>query len=476
MLKYFPRNFADTAVYVYIAALLTVSVLFMRPMNWQFWLFSSVAVFAFFLYASRCTMGWRFLSEKSFVQRIFRTSVAIRLIYVVVIYFFYVKYTGSYFEIGAADSYTYHLLGTKAAEMISSGEFDFRRQMDAMGFFSRGIEISDTGYPIYLGFVYLLSGNSIVVARLLKAVLSACTVILTYRVAKRNFGDDVARITAIFCMLMPNLIYYCGTHLKETEMLFLAMLFIDRADMLLHKHYVDVWSVVICVFSCLATYFFRAILPIVLTLALITALVTGSIRMGSMSKRLSIVAIILALCGTVFWNAIAEELDLLDFGNLQAQQEQNMQWRAERSGGNSLAKYAGASVFAPLIFTMPFPTLADVPGQEQQQMLSGGYYVKNVLSFFTILALFSLLKTGKWRDSVLPTAFTCGYLVVLVFSNFAQSERFHIPVLPLELMFAAYGVSLFSYRQMKWQKRWMALMFVVALGWNFIKLYGRGLI
>lgn len=36
--------------------------------------------------------------------------------------------------------------------------------------------------------------------------------------------------------------------------------------------------------------------------------------------------------------------------------------RGEREGGNELAKYAGAAVFAPLIFTIPFPT--EISGYE----------------------------------------------------------------------------------------------------------------
>jgi hypothetical protein len=37
-------------------------------------------------------------------------------------------------------------------------------------------------------------------------------------------------------------------------------------------------------------------------------------------------------------------------------QKDNMEWRGEREGGNEFAKYAGVTVFAPLIFTIPFPT------------------------------------------------------------------------------------------------------------------------
>jgi hypothetical protein len=161
-------------------------------------------------------------------------------------------------------------------------------------------------------------------------------------------------------------------------------------------------------------------------------------------------------------------------------QRTNMEWRSQRDGKMSqkFAKYAGATVFAPAIFTIPFPTMAETPGQENQKMIHGGNYVKNIISFFTIAALFIMLFSGNWRRYVLPISILCGYLVVLVFSNFAHSERFHLPILPLHLMMAAYGISQMNKLRIlkKGYPWWCALMFVAALAWNWFKLAGRGMI
>jgi hypothetical protein len=120
-------------------------------------------------------------------------------------------------------------------------------------------------------------------------------------------------------------------------------------------------------------------------------------------------------------------------------QTENMEWRTKRLNGNEFAKYAGAAVFAPMIFTIPFPSMVyTFQGQEMHMMVNGGYYAKNILSFFVILVMFMLLLSGEWRKHVFIISVMLGYLVVLVFSNFAQSGRFHMPILALELMFAAY--------------------------------------
>ena len=108
-------------------------------------------------------------------------------------------------------------------------------------------------------------------------------------------------------------------------------------------------------------------------------------------------------------------------------------------------------------------------------LLNGANFTKNIMSGLTILALFLLLIRGDWRKHVLPIAAMCGYLVVLVFSNFAHSERFHFPVLPLELMFAAYGVSQLTNKHKRWYTIWVIGIVIANIGWAWIKLAGRGL-
>ena len=192
-------------------------------------------------------------------------------------------------------------------------------------------------------------------------------------------------------------------------------------------------------------------------------------------KKVFIVMMSVVLFGIAVGNNLFEQVDLSDLTQVQAQQDANMQWRSERSNGNRFANMAGSAVFAPLIFTIPFPTLVDIPNQETQQLLNGANYVKNVTSFFTIIALVLLLISGEWREKVLPIAFMCGYLVVLVFSNFAQSERFHIPILPFSLMFAAYGISQMKNKHKRWFVYWIAFIFVANIGWSWFKLRGRGM-
>ena len=218
-----------------------------------------------------------------------------------------------------------------------------------------------------------------------------------------------------------------------------------------------------------------------LVLAFFCALILSSERMVSWGRRLSLILIAVAFALVLFFSSTGIGRDVMDMWETRGTgQQANMEWRSRRGGELSqrFAHYAGASVFAPMIFTIPFPTMNYFEDQESQVLIHGGNFVKNIMSFFTIGGLVILLLSGNWRKHVLPIAILCGYLVVLVFSNFAQSERFHQPILPLHMMMAAYGISMLNQKKyfIKWFNIWCIVMFVAALGWNWFKLAGRGLI
>ena len=248
-------------------------------------------------------------------------------------------------------------------------------------------------------------------------------------------------MAAIFCLLMPNLIFYTGLHLKETEMVFLTVAFVERTDALLLGKKYNFKTIVLPLVLMVLLFFFRTVLGACAVMAFLTTLFFSDSQRVSWAKRL-LVALWVGLVALYFvgGNIMLEVQQTWEARG--DNQSTSMAWRAERQGGNAFAKYASASVFAPLIFTIPFPTIVDTPGQENMKMIHGGNYVKNITSFFTIWALFLLFfRQRSWRKHLLPLSMMLFYLAVIALSAFAQSERFHLPALPFALLFAAYGVS-----------------------------------
>jgi hypothetical protein len=144
--------------------------------------------------------------------------------------------------------------------------------------------------------------------------------------------------------------------------------------------------------------------------------------------------------------------------------------------GNQWAKYATGTVMAPMMFVMPFPTMVDVDQQYNQQMLSGGNYVRNFFGGFVLIAIFSaIFITKNWRNLSLIGSFAIAYLGIISSSGFANSERFLLPALPILLIMAAYGISLLNAKNYRFVKIWYYVVPVMAVAWAFFKLGSRGL-
>lgn len=466
--------------------LLLVSTLYYNyALRWYFILFGLAAVIVFFYYSNYVSKAWANYSLKSFVRHLFWWALSLRIAFVIFSYFFYINETGIPFEYHAADVLFYDEMGRYGASCLDSGQFDLYTRLKIYS----GSAFSDLGYPIYLSVVYFLTDNSILLTRIIKSIWGAWTVILIYRLAQRNFGEQIARMAAILCMLMPNLIFYCASHLKETEMVFMEMLFIERADYLIRRGKFIFTEVLLIVLIGMYMFMFRTVLGAVLFIALLMTLTLSSTRIITWGRRLLSILFIILLVGVMFSNRIEEEVRQITDVDVIAEQQKNMQWRSQRGAkeglNNIYIKYAGAMIFAPTIFTIPFASMVEILDQEQQEMLNGANFCKNITSFFTIFALLILLKPynwrrnllkGEWRRYLLPITVFGGYLVVLVFSNFAQSERFHMPALPLALMFAAYGISKFPHQYRYWYQIWVVLMIVANIAWAWFKLAGRGFI
>lgn len=479
--NFMPRKISNMGMITYLLAMMACTLAYSRHiLDWKWWIFGMVSVLGFFFFSNQQTKLWINLRPATFAKKLFWSAFVLRVVWVLVSYFLYNQWTGTPFSIGAGDELFYDEVGHYGASLLREGDWNI---YDKIISYSGKIVFSDIGYPLYLSILYWIFFDSILIVRIIKAALSAWTAVLVYKLAARNFGEQTGRIVGVFCMLMPNLIYYCSFQLKEIEMVFLAMLFVERADALLRKGKLTFFPTFALMLIPLSLFMIRTALAATLVLAFFCTLLLTTGRVVGWGKRILLIVAASAFVVVMLLSSTGIGQDVVAMWETRgSNQEATMKWHSERvdKGGfsNQFAKYAGAAVFAPMIFTIPFPTMVETSGQENQKMIHGGNFVKNILSYFTIMALVVLLFSGDWRKYVLPLAVLCGYLVVLVFSSFAHSERFHLPILPLLLMFAAYGISIM--KQYPWIKQyfnyWCVLMFVAAIAWNWFKLAGRGML
>ena len=466
MIPVFPKQIATKAILLYLVALSAVTFFFFSyAMNWVYIVMGIAWVVGFFLLTSFASRRWKSIPNNRFLTYVGLTAFGLRMVWVVFSYIFYTAQTGTPFEFNAADSIGYW--GDSA--WLATEDWSF--VMDYL-FISRE-SVSDSGYLLYLTALYKVIGPNIFVTRVIKCIWSTVTVLLLYNLAKRNIGEEASRIAAVLACFMPNLIIYCGLHLKETEMLFLMVAFLERSDYLLRSKKYTVWTIAIPVVLLLTLFTFRTVLGIAGAFAFVSGLVFTTTSVIGRRKRIMLIMWSALAIVAILGGAIRNEVEAL-----WEDRNSNVELkRLEQSyRGNQWAKYVTGSVMAPMMFVLPFPTMVNVDEQYNQQIMSGGNYVRNFLGGFVLLAVFSALFVKKnWRDLSFIGAFVIAYLGIVSMSGFSNSERFLLPGLPLLLIIAAYGITLLNARNYRYIKIWYWIVPIMSIAWAYFKLGSRGL-
>ena len=195
--------------------------------------------------------------------------------------------------------------------------------------------------------------------------------------------------------------------------------------------------------------------------------------MKKWDKRFTLALWIFILIAVLISGKVMNEIELV-YKYRSENQQTGMQSRATQVGGNSFARYGTAAIFAPMIVAIPFPSFTNANQEQQnQQMFSGGYFTKNIYSFFVLVALLLLIKLKEWREHLLIITFFGTYLIIVAMSNFAVAERFHLPAVPFLLCLAGFGITHITKKEKKWYLPYVVFMVFVIIAWNYIKIAGR---
>lgn len=466
MIPYLPKKISTTAIYLYFGALAVVTVLFFRhAMSWEFILMGLVWVVGFFLLSSYCSRRWQDIPQKALLRNLFLTALSLRWAWTLFSYIYFMYKTGMPFEFSAGDSIWYYeeTMGNVHANIADIWNYLFINTKT----------VSDSGYVFYLSLLSKITGYSILLPRLVNGLFSAATVLLVYFLAKRNIGEEGGRMAAIFACFMPNLIYYCGLHLKETMMVFFLVAFLERSDYLLRSKKYNIITIIVPVLLAVILFTFRTVLGTAAIFSIATALVFTNTSIVGRGKRIMLIAWGVLAVATLAGGIISTEVQST-WDDRESNQTAKRTYQTNK--GNQWAKYATGTVMAPMMFVMPFPTMVDVDQQYNQQIISGGNYVRNFFGGFVLIAIFSaIFITKNWRNLSLIGSFAIAYLGIISSSGFANSERFLLPALPVLLIMAAYGISLLNAKNYRFVKIWYYVVPVMAVAWAFFKLGSRGL-
>lgn len=464
---FIPKYFTQKAIITFGVVLLVCTLLFFNKLlGFQWIIFDLVAVVGFFGASSILSKSWMRNSTALFQQKLFWTSFVLRIIWVFFSYFYFISVTGQPFEYDAADSGGYYGEAQWVAGLFRDKKIDIYLKYI-------GKNYADMGYPSYLAAIALIAGDGILPARLLKALWGAITCILIYRIAKNNFGESIGRLAGILSMLLPNLIYYTGLHVKETEMVFITMLFAYLADKILKgDKRIALRDLLLLVLFGGILFLFRTVLAACMIASVGIAIVFISKRVSRVGRRMSLAALgvigVVLIMSSPLQGSISEYLGKSD-ENIRRQM---LNYTKYADNTNSLAQYGSKSIFLPMMLVAPFPTLIDT-NQLNPMMLGGAFFTRNIYAFFVFLALYAIYKKKKWREYIFLLSCLFSYLFVLGSSGFALSERFHLPALPFMMILSAYGISQLTPKNKKYYIPYLFFISVVIVGWNWFKLAGR---
>lgn len=467
MIPYFPQKIALRAIGVYFLALIVVSIVYIDYMMSLGYIALGITfVLGFFLLTYYFSKEWKDIGKKVFVEHLFIVAILLRLIWVIASYSFYSSVNGNPFEFGAADSRGYH----GEAEWLSGESWSF---IFDYYFGPSTIGISDSGYPLYLTVLYKLFGPVIIIPRLIKALISAFTCVLIYKMSARTFGEKAGRMAGIISAFMPNLIIYCGYHLKETEMIFLEVLFLERLDYLIRSKQILFFNIIVPTLLALSLFFFRTVLGAAALFSFASVVLLSSTPTMNKGWRRALLIGWGLLGIVVLWGGTA----VTEVETYWEERDSNASnKRLEQTlRGNQWAQYATSTVMAPMAFVLPYATMVNVDEQYGQQEKSGGNYIRNFMGVFALLAIYEAIRRKKWRDFVLIGSFVIAYLGVVSLSGFSNSERFLLPGLPGLIMMWAYGVSTLREKTFHLLTPWCVVVFLMEFAWAYFKLGSRGL-
>lgn len=467
MRVFFPSEISTRGTSVFIASLLIVSLLFWGySMPLMYAGMGILWVTAFFFLTARWSKEWQTIPKRQFVSYLFIAALFLRLVWVIVSYYYYIAVTGVPFEFDAADSMGYH----NEAEWLAGAGWDVAREYY---FGPQASQVSDVGYPLFLTVLYKLFGPNVFLVRCIKALLSSFTCYLLYLLASRTFGEESGRIAGIMCVLMPNLIIYCGYHLKETEMIFLEVAFLERTDYLFRNRKMDVWIILLTTLLICSLFFFRTLLGAAAVFAFASGIVLSSAPTMKRGWRRAM----LIGWGVICLSAVAGGTAMTELEGMWEQKDEHTQMRrAEQvSRGNQWAMYATGAVMAPMVVVLPFSTMVDT-GQIHQLTRCGGNFIRNFMGFFALVAVVEAIRRKKWRDFALIGSFVVAYLGVVSLSGFSSSERFLLPGLPGLILLWTYGVSSLRKISFRLLNPWCFVVVLMEVAWAYFKIGSRGLL
>ena len=468
MSKKLIRYISIYGIGVYLLALLVISVVFRdhaMELEWMLWGIGEVLFF--FVLTTVFYPRWKNDEPKVFWHKVFWIALAIRLLYVLFSYYYFIIRTGQPFD-SLGDAIGYYNRSVALSKYVKRGDFDF------VASFLRGYSLgfSDHGYLIWLTFIHTIFGSGILIARIIKALMSAYLCILVYKLASRTFGERTGRLAAVMCVFMPILIQLTGTHVKEMELIFLSVFALERMDYLIRSKRYTFWNILFPVLLVGMTFGFRTVIGMCLIFAFLVFVILSPDNLVNRKGKVVTLSVTMVVFLAFLFTVIGSEMRIVYMLNFSGT---DYLARKYESLGLKYSEFTKSKYLFPGAFVLPLSPMVDVT-PDHNKMIHGSTYIKNFLAFFAMLSIVIAIRQRKWREYSLIGAYELSYLTIVVFTFTSNSERYYEPAIPLILVMAAYAMTHLRHKDLRLFYVYCGLLFMALFLWNWLKLAARGMV
>jgi hypothetical protein len=430
----------------------------------------AAAIFIFVLTISGITnfsKSWLFNNESNFTYKLFWGSLIIRVIAMFILLAISYKTWNMFYTVGARDEMVYYRVAAEAVDIWRGTNIS---EAYSHIFASYKSDISDTGFSTFLMFPIFIFGQSPVLIKILLCIIGSIIVVRGYKLARMLIEEPAARLAGILLMLYPISWFYSEIMLKENLMVliiieaFIIMVKIQRSFKL-----ISVLKVLILI---VALFFFRSALSILLLMVLMVSFV--------IQYKAKYVIINILLAGVIILLYVYFLKSTGRYDEYYTQYTNVDEFTQERltymEKINPFVALVGSPVFAVLSYISPFPSVVTVPNagglphSEYYYHIAGNLFWIS-LAFFSFYGLYYSLRY-KRREMAVLLAFVIGYQFVLLKAMMFTSVRFSYPAKPFLLILAAYGM--YKLKSKKWYPVYLVAAVLLIVGWNYVRLKGRG--
>ena len=432
------------------------------------WIASAILIFI--LTISGITLlskSWFKTNESLFIYKLFWGSFIIRVIAMLILLAISYKTWNMFFVVGARDEMVYYRVANEAVDIWKSQTI---KDAYLHIYSSYKNDISNTGFSTFLMFPIIIFGQSPVIIKIFLCFMGSIVVVRGYKLARLLMEEPAARLAGILLVLYPISWFYSAIMLKESIMVLLmieALILMVKTQRSFKLQYLIKELIFI-----ILLFFFRPAISILLLM------VSGFSFFMQLKRRPLILSAVLAgiiILAFVYFLKSTGRYD--EYYNQYTNVDEFTQERLsymERI--NPFVALVGSPVFAVLSYISPFPSVVLVPNAGGLPHSEYYYHVAGnlfwiALAFFSFYGLYYSLRYKRKEMAVL-LALVIGYQFILLKAMMFTSVRFSYPAKPFMLILAAYGIM--QMKNKKWYTVYLVAAVVLIVGWNYVRLKGRG--